>query len=48
MGAALMMNKVNGAWANLAYASLKLLAPWFADMVMSVNQLVEWTNKPLC
>jgi len=45
LAAALMMNKVNGAWANLAYASLKLLAPWFADMVMRVNQLVEWTNK---
>jgi dynein heavy chain len=40
----LQMNKVNGKWGELAYPSLKGLAPWFADMLLRVEQLVSWTK----
>jgi dynein heavy chain len=40
----LKINKVNGGWAALAFPSLKLLAPWFADLLARVQQLVEWTT----
>lgn len=40
----LKLNKVNAGWAGLAFPSLKLLAPWFGDLLLRVNQLVEWTT----
>merc|ERR1719198_881811 len=40
----LQQNKVNALWAEKAYPSLKLLAAWFADLVLRVDQLVEWTR----
>jgi len=40
----LMINKVNGAWAALAFPSLKTLAAWFADLLLRAAQLVDWTN----
>jgi len=40
----LQMNKVNAKWTKLAYPSLKTLATWFADMLLRVDQLVEWTR----
>merc|ERR1719506_1935029 len=41
---ALQMNRVNAAWQKLAYASLKPLAAWFADLTLRVDQLVSWTS----
>lgn len=40
----LQINKVNAGWNALAFPSLKLLAPWFSDLLLRVGQLVEWTN----
>merc|ERR1719401_680278 len=40
----LQTNKVNAIWTEKAYPSLKLLAAWFADLLLRVEQLVEWTN----
>merc|ERR1712078_705476 len=37
-------NKVNPRWAKFAYPSLKGLSSWFSDLVMRVEQLVNWTN----
>uniref|UniRef100_A0A7S2PZ92 Dynein heavy chain C-terminal domain-containing protein n=3 Tax=Zooxanthella nutricula TaxID=1333877 RepID=A0A7S2PZ92_9DINO len=37
------LNKVNGLWAEKAYASLKLLNAWFADLLLRVDQCVQWT-----
>jgi len=41
----LQANKVNALWAEKAYASLKLLSAWFADLILRVDQCVEWTDK---
>ena len=32
------------AWKGKAYSSLKALSAWFADLIMRVDQLVNWTN----
>jgi len=40
----LQINKVNPGWAALAYPSLKTLASWFADLLLRVQQLVDWTT----
>jgi len=40
----LQTNKVNALWAEKAYPSLKLLSSWFADLMLRVDQLVEWTK----
>lgn len=40
----LQINKVNAKWSALAYASLKSLAAWFADLLLRVEQLVDWTK----
>lgn len=40
----LQVNKVNAKWAELAYPSLKTLAAWFCDLLLRVDQLVEWTK----
>merc|ERR1719245_1978822 len=37
-------NKVNALWAEKAYPSLKLLSAWFADLLLRVEQCVEWTR----
>jgi dynein heavy chain len=44
LAADLQANKVNAKWAALAYPSLKSLAAWFADLLLRVEQLVEWTR----
>jgi dynein heavy chain len=44
LGADLQANKVNALWTEKAYPSLKLLSAWFADLILRVDQLVEWTK----
>jgi len=44
LGGDLQVNKVNAVWASLAFPSLKSLAAWFADLLLRVEQLVEWTR----
>lgn len=44
LGSDLQINKVNADWAALAYPSLKSLAVWFADLLLRVDQLMEWTR----
>jgi dynein heavy chain len=41
----LQMNKVNPLWGEKAYASLKLLKPWFEDLLERVAQVLEWNQK---
>jgi dynein heavy chain len=40
----LQVNKVNASWRQLAYASLKPLAAWFADLMLRAEQLLAWTG----
>jgi dynein heavy chain len=40
----LQTNAVDPAWKGKAYSSLKALSAWFADLIMRVDQLVNWTN----
>ena len=40
----LQTNAVDAAWAKKAYSSLKGLSAWFADLILRVEQLVNWTN----
>merc|ERR1719223_611249 len=40
----LQINKVNAGWGALAFPSLKPLATWFADLLLRVGQLVDWTT----
>merc|ERR1719446_1603546 len=40
----LQANRVNALWAEKAYPSLKLLSAWFADLLLRVEQVVEWTR----
>jgi len=42
--AALRINKVPAEWADAAYFSKKTLQEWFADLLLRVQQLVEWTD----
>jgi dynein heavy chain len=41
----LQVGRVNAGWAALAYPSLKGLAAWFADLLLRVSQLMEWTTE---
>jgi len=38
----LKMGRVPANWTKIAYPSLKLLAPWFLDMIARVDQLFKW------
>lgn len=38
----LNLNLVPGSWEKYAYFSKKNLIDWFADMLLRVQQLVEW------
>lgn len=40
----LIINKVPGSWAQVAYPSLKKLQEWYTDLLQRVNQLKEWTD----
>lgn len=40
----LQVNKVHARWSKLAFPSLKTLASWFADLLLRVEQLMEWTR----
>eukprot|EP00928_Gymnodinium_smaydae_P048229 TRINITY_DN3222_c2_g1_i2.p1 TRINITY_DN3222_c2_g1~~TRINITY_DN3222_c2_g1_i2.p1 ORF type:complete len:2601 (+),score=892.36 TRINITY_DN3222_c2_g1_i2:138-7940(+) len=40
----LQSNRVTPSWVDKAYPSLKSLSAWFADMLLRVDQLVEWTK----
>lgn len=42
--AALRINKVPADWAEAAYFSKKTLQEWFADLLLRVQQLAEWTD----
>jgi len=44
LAADLQANRVNAHWAAAAYASLKALSSWFADLLLRVDQAVEWTR----
>jgi len=44
LAASLLGNKVNALWTEKAYPSLKLLRAWFDDLIMRVDQCVEWTR----
>jgi dynein heavy chain len=41
---ALALNRVPDGWTKVAYASLKLLGDWFANMLQRVEQLLIWTD----
>jgi dynein heavy chain len=41
---ALSFNQVFAVWEKLAFPSLKSLATWFADVLLRMEQLVEWTT----
>ena len=45
LSSSLTMNRVPAGWAKVAYASLKPLGDWFADMLRRVAQLVEWSDN---
>jgi dynein heavy chain, axonemal len=38
------LNRVPGQWAAVAYPSLKSLSEWFADMIVRVQQLADWSE----
>jgi dynein heavy chain len=40
----LQANRVSESWRKLAYASLKALAGWFADLALRQEQLAAWTT----
>ena len=40
----LSLNRVNGGWEKFAYYSKKALVEWFADLLLRVEQLVNWTT----
>lgn len=42
--AALAINKVPAEWAEIAYFSKKTLQEWYADLLLRVQQLAEWTD----
>jgi len=44
LAASLQLNKVNALWEEKAYPSLKLLNAWFNDLLLRVEQCVEWTR----
>jgi len=41
---ALQKGSVHATWEKLAYPSLKSLFAWFADVLLRVDQLSEWTG----
>jgi dynein heavy chain len=45
LSAKLQTNAVDPNWAKKAYPSLKVLATWFADLVLRVDQLMAWTAQ---
>jgi dynein heavy chain len=45
IAAALRINKVPAEWEGCAYFSKKTLIEWFADLLLRVTQLAEWTEE---
>jgi dynein heavy chain len=45
--AELALDKVPGAWAKLAWPSLRPLASWKHDLAKRVNQLNDWAASPM-
>jgi len=41
----LKLGRVPSNWASNAFDSLKPLGPWFADLLLRITQLVEWTAE---
>lgn len=41
----LTRNVVPGSWVSVAYPSLKTLAEWFADLLVRVQQLADWSEN---
>jgi len=44
---ALMLDRVPGTWAGMAWPSRRTLTPWLFDMGQRLEQLFEWTGNPL-
>ncbi|CAJ1331852.1 unnamed protein product [Effrenium voratum] len=44
LSTSLQLNRVYDTWQSLAYPSLKSLSAWFQDLLLRMQQLVEWTN----
>jgi dynein heavy chain len=44
VAAALRINKVPAQWEECAYFSKKTLQEWYADLLLRVQQLQEWTD----
>lgn len=44
LGNDLQGNRVNANWAQNAYPSLKSLSSWFTDLLLRVEQVVDWTK----
>ncbi len=41
----LVLNRVPGNWEKKAYPSKKLLANWFDDLILRIDQLSDWTKE---
>lgn len=44
LATALSLNRVHESWEKFAYFSKKSLTEWFADLLLRVNQLTEWST----
>lgn len=44
LSTALAFNRVHDSWEKYAYFSKKALTDWFADLLMRVSQLVQWST----
>lgn len=44
LSGSLKVNQVPGSWAKVAFASNKMLQEWFADLLLRITQLNEWTD----
>jgi dynein heavy chain len=41
---AISLNRVHESWEKYAYFSKKSMTEWYADMLLRVNQLVNWSS----
>lgn len=45
LSTAMYTGKVDGGWSGLAYPSRKALLAWFADLLLRVTQMTEWSES---
>jgi dynein heavy chain len=45
LSASLSFNKVDAGWEKVAYFSKKSLTEWYADLLLRVEQLKEWSEN---